>query len=95
MKRETRRAWLVPAALCLLLALPLSSAAVAGESSSIVPLETVLGPTDAPEQLATDHVRTMTTNSTHVFWTISVGGEFCPADGEPALRRVPLGGGTV
>ena len=95
MRLETGRVWLALVSLCLLLGLTLTSAAVAGVPERMGSLASVGSPTDAPDQLATDHVRTMTTNSTHVFWTISVGGEFCPADGEPALRRVPLGGGTV
>jgi len=95
MRLETWRVWLALVSLCLLLGLTLTSAAVAGVPERMGSLASVGSPTDAPDQLATDHVRTMTTNSTHVFWTISVGGEFCPTDGEPTLRRVPLGGGTV
>ena len=88
MNHKRRANWLAAAAIGLLFGLTLAGAAAAGEPAS-------MAPADVPEQLATDHIQSMTANSTHIFYTISVGGEFCPADGEPALKRVPLGGGTV
>jgi hypothetical protein len=54
----------------------------------------LISPEDTPQKLVTSQVQSMTANSTHIFWSVQVGGEFCPADGEPAIHRILLSGGT-
>lgn len=90
MKRETRRAWLVPAALCLLLALPLSSAAAAGIPERMGPLYAPAAPMDDPEQLATGHPFDVAVGGGYAFWT-NLQGEFCtPGSNEGRVKRVSL-----
>lgn len=89
-KRHRLAFWWLPCA-CLLFSVLLAGAQ-ARQAAAEAP---VLSPEDTPEKLATTSVRTMAANATHLFWTLKVGGESCPSDGEPAINRIPLDGGTV
>ena len=94
MRLQTRVFWSAAILMCLL-SFAVVSSVLARVATAMVQPQGLSMALDVPEKLAEAHVQTMAANATHVFWTVAVTGEFCPAGGEPAIRRVPLAGGTV